>query len=53
MGPHTSLTPKIFKLNVHLGYMQVPLSTNFPIKTCLLGVVFRSLMILGVPHYEP
>ena len=33
MGPHTSLTPKIFKLNVHLGYMQVPLSTNFPIKT--------------------
>ena len=40
MGPHTSLTPKIFKLNVHLRYMQVPLSTNFPIKTCLLqGVV--------------
>ena len=36
MGPHTTLTPKIFKLDVHLGYMQVPLSTNFPIKTCLL-----------------
>ena len=36
MGPHTTLTPKIFKLDVHLGYMQVPLSANFPIKTCLL-----------------
>ena len=23
MDPHTTLTPKIFKLNVHLGYMQV------------------------------
>ena len=23
MSPHTTLTPKIFKLNVHLGYMQV------------------------------
>ena len=33
MGPHTTSTPKIFKLDVHLGYMQVPLSTNFPIKT--------------------
>ena len=21
MGPHTSLTPKFFKLNVHLGYV--------------------------------
>ena len=36
MGSHTRLSPKIFKINVHLGYMQVPLSTNFPIKTCLL-----------------
>ena len=35
MGPHTTLTSKIFKLNVHLGDMQVLLSTNFPIKTCL------------------
>ena len=53
MGPHTTLTPKIFKLNVHLGYMPVPLSTNCPIKTRLLRVVFKSLMIFGVPHYEP
>ena len=36
MGSHTTLTPKIFQLDVHLGYMQVPLSANFPIKTCLL-----------------
>ena len=32
MGPHTTLTPKNFKLDVHLGAMQVPLSTNSPIK---------------------
>ena len=36
MGPHTTLIPKVFKLDAHLGYMQVPLSTDFPIKTCLL-----------------
>ena len=53
MGPHTTLTPKISKISVHLGDMQVPLSTNFLIKTCLLWVVFKDLMILGVPHYEP
>ena len=29
MGPY----PKIFKLDVHLGDMQLLLSTNFPIKT--------------------
>ena len=41
-GSTHNLTPKIWKveLNVHLGYMQVPLSTNFPTKTCLLWVVF-------------
>ena len=53
MGPHKTLTPKIFKLEVHLGYMPVPLSTNCPIKTHLLGVVFKGLMILGVPYCEP
>ena len=26
MGPDTTLTPKISKLNVHLGNMQVPLA---------------------------
>ena len=31
MGPYKTSTPKIFKLDVHLGFMQVPLSTNFPI----------------------
>ena len=36
MGPHTTLTPKISKLDIHLENMQVPLSTNFPIKTGLL-----------------
>ena len=36
MGPHTTLTPKISKISVHLGDMQVPLSTNFLIKTCFL-----------------
>ena len=53
MSPHTTLTPKIFKLIVHLGYMPVPLSTNSPIKTRLLRVVFKRLMIFGVPYYEP
>ena len=53
MGPHTTFIPKICKLDVLLWYMQVPLSTNFPIKTCLLWVVFKGLMISGVPQYEP
>ena len=53
MGLHTTLTPKIFKLDVHLGYMLVPLSTNCPIKTRSLQVVFKGFMILGVPYYEP
>ena len=53
MGPHTTLTPKIFKLGVHLGYIPAPLSTNCPIKTRLLRVVFKCLMIFGVPYYEP
>ena len=53
MGPHTTLTPKIFKLDVHLGYMLVPLSTKCPIKTRLLRVVYKSLMIFGVLYYEP
>ena len=51
MGPHTTLIPKIFKLDVHLGYMLVPLSTNCPIKTRLLQ--FKGIMIFGVPYYEP
>ena len=33
MGPHTTLTPKISKISIHLGDMEVPLSTNFLIKT--------------------
>ena len=53
MSPHITLTPKIFKLDVHLGYMLVPLSTNFPIKTRLLQEVFKSSMIFGVPYNEP
>ena len=36
MGPHVNFTPKISKRDVHLGYMQVPLSSNFPIMMCLL-----------------
>jgi len=38
MGSHTTSTSKIFKLDVHLGYMQVPLSTNFPINVCLFAI---------------
>ena len=53
MGPHTTLIPKIFKLDVHLGDMEVLLSINCPIKTHLLRVVFKGFMILGVPYYEP
>ena len=29
MGSHVTFTPKISKLDVHLGYIQVPLSSNF------------------------
>ena len=36
MGPHVTFTPKIPKLDVHLEDIQVPLSSNFPIKMCLL-----------------
>ena len=36
MGPHVNFTHKISKLGVHLGYMQVPLSSNFPIVMCSL-----------------
>ena len=36
MGPHVNFTPKLSKLNVHLGYMQVPLSSNFLIIVCSL-----------------
>ena len=52
MGPHTTLTPKIFKLDGHLGYMQVPLPTNFPFKTCLVCDVYKGLIIFGAPYYE-
>ena len=31
MVPHVNFTPKISKRDVHLGYMQVPLSSNVPI----------------------
>ena len=31
MGSYVTFTPKISKLNVHLGNIQVPLSSNFPI----------------------
>ena len=36
MGSHVTFIPKISKLDVYLEYMQVPLSSNFPIKMCLL-----------------
>ena len=53
MGSHVTFTPKISKLDVHLGYIQVPLPSNFPIKMCLLCSIFQGLMILGIPNYEP
>ena len=31
MGSHVTFTPNISKLDVHLEYIQVPLSCNFPI----------------------
>ena len=46
-------TPKITKLDVHLGYIQVPLSSNFSIKMCFPYSIFQGLMILGIPNYEP
>ena len=49
MGSHVTFTPKIS----HLEYIQVPLSSNFPIKMCLLCNIFQGLMILGIPNYEP
>ena len=33
--------------------IQVPLSSNFPIKMCLHCGIFQGLMILGIPNYEP
>ena len=40
MGSHVTFTPKISKLDVHLGYIQVPLSiATFPSK-CVYSVVF-------------
>ena len=53
MGSHVTFTSKISKLGVHLGYIQVPLSSNSPIKMCLLCSIFHGLMILGIPNYEP
>ena len=53
MGPHVTFTSKISKLDIHLGYIQVPLSNNFPIKMCLLCSIFQGLMILEIPNYEP
>ena len=53
MGSHVAFTPKVSKLDIHLGYIQVPLSINFPIKMCLLCSIFQGLMILGIPNYEP
>ena len=32
MGSYATLSPKISKLDIHLGYIQVPLSSNFSIK---------------------
>ena len=32
---------KLSKLDVHLGYMHMPLTTNFPIKVCLLCSIVR------------
>ena len=52
MGSHATFIPQISKLDVYLEYMQVPLSTSFPIKMCLLCNFFKSLMILGIPNYE-
>ena len=51
MGSHVTFTPKISKLDVHLGYIQVPLPSNFPIKMRLLCSIFQGLMILGIPNY--
>ena len=49
MGPHTSLTPKIFKLKcpfrVHAGAFIYQLSHQ--------NMFAMSLMIFGVPYYEP
>ena len=53
MGSHVTFTPKISKLDIPLGYIQVPLSSNFPIKMCFLCSIFQGLMILGIPNYEP
>ena len=56
MGSHVTFTPKITKLDVHLGYIQVPLSSNFLIKMCFPysnSINFSRLMILGIPNYEP
>ena len=34
MGSHINFTPKISKLDIHLGYVQVLFSSNFPIIMC-------------------
>ena len=42
MGPHMTFTVALkFPNDVHLGYMEVPLSSNFPIKMCLLCSIFQ------------
>ena len=46
MGSHITLTPKISNLNVHLGYKHVPLSTNFPLKMCLLDQKMRGNVLI-------
>ena len=53
MGPHVTFTPKIPKLDVRLEDIQVPLSSNFPTKMCLLCSIYQGLMILGISNYEP
>ena len=53
MCPHTNLTLKISKLSVHLGNMQVTLSTKFPIETCLLWVALKVCWYLGCHIINP
>ena len=51
MGSHITFTPKISKLDVHLGYVQVPLPSMQLSRQNV--VFFQGLMILGISNYEP
>ena len=53
MGPHTTLTPKIFKLDVHLGYMQSAFIYQLSHQNMAAMSSFKGLMIFGVLYYEP